>query len=201
MKARGGLEREIILVGWQPPLQDYFERDLESDTVTCLMGQALLYDDSEKSGNEKDSSDRRYRRLAACPKCGNRWHPCPDQDDPSRRVRPENRKHFKEQPVDWSCAEQIFFPTNHATFRRRFVGGGHNSSVLSKPNQQHLRKRNTSVEHPYGTVKRWRGANYLLTKGKVKVADETGLSFLAYNFRRAVNLQGTDKLLQIIGAG
>ena len=100
MKARGGLEREIILVGWQPPLQDYFERDLESDTVTCLMGQALLYDDSEKSGHEKDSSDRRYRRLAACQKCGNRWHPCPDQDDPSRRVRPENRKHFKEQPVD-----------------------------------------------------------------------------------------------------
>lgn len=81
------------------------------------------------------------------------------------------------------------------------MGGGHNSSVLSKPNQQHLRKRNTSVEHPYGTVKRWRGANHLLTKGKVKVADETGLSFLAYNFRRAVNLQGTDKLLQIIGAG
>ena len=69
------------------------------------------------------------------------------------------------------------------------------------PNQQHLRKRNTSVEHPYGTVKRWRGANYLLTKGKVEVADETGLSFLAYNFRRAVNLQGIDKLLQIIGAG
>lgn len=87
MKARGGLECEIILVGWQPPLQDYFERDLESDTVTCLMGQALLYDDSEKSGHEKDSSDRRYRRLAACPKCGNRWHPCPDQGDPSRRVR------------------------------------------------------------------------------------------------------------------
>lgn len=39
-------------------------------------------------------------QKALCPKCGNRWHPCPDQDDPSRRVRPENRKHFKEQPVD-----------------------------------------------------------------------------------------------------
>ena len=47
----------------------------------------------------------------------------------------------------------------------------------------------------YGTVKRWHGTNYLLTKGKVKVADETGLSFLAYNFRRAVNLQGTDRSL------
>lgn len=26
------------------------------------------------------------------------------------------------------------------------------------PNQKHLRKRNTIVEHPYGTVKRWHGA-------------------------------------------
>ena len=47
------------------------------------------------------------------------------------------------------------------------------------PNQQRLRKRNTVVEHPYGTVKRWHGASYLLTKGKLKVAAETGRSFLA----------------------
>lgn len=57
------------------------------------------------------------------------------------------------------------------------------------------------MEHPYRTVKRWHGANYLLTRGKVKVAAETGLSFLAYNLRRAVNLLGTDRLMQIIRAG
>ena len=68
------------------------------------------------------------------------------------------------------------------------------------PNWQHLRKRNTIVEHPYGTVKRWHGAGYLLTKGKVKAAAEIGLSFLAYNFRRVINLLGTDGLIEIIRA-
>lgn len=68
------------------------------------------------------------------------------------------------------------------------------------PNQQHLRKRNTVVEHPYGTVKRWHGAGYLLTKGKLKVAAETGLSFLAYNFRRTVNLLGVNGIMEMIMA-
>ncbi len=56
------------------------------------------------------------------------------------------------------------------------------------------------MEHPYGTVKRWHGASYLLTRGKVKAAAETGLSFLAYNFRRVINLLGTDRLIEIIRA-
>jgi transposase len=68
------------------------------------------------------------------------------------------------------------------------------------PNYQHLRKRNTIVEHPYGTVKRWHGAGYLLTKGKLMAAAEIGLSFLAYNFRRAMNLLGTEKMMEIITA-
>ena len=66
------------------------------------------------------------------------------------------------------------------------------------PNQQHLRIRNTVVEHPYGTVKRWHGAGYLLTKGKLKVAAETGLSFLAYNFRRVINILGVNGTLEMI---
>lgn len=66
------------------------------------------------------------------------------------------------------------------------------------PNQQHLRKRNTIVEHPYGTVKRWHGAGYLLTKSKLKVAAETGLSFLAYNFRRVINLLGVNGIMTMI---
>ena len=68
------------------------------------------------------------------------------------------------------------------------------------PNQKHLRKRNTIVEHPYGTVKRWHGAGYLLTKGKVKVAAEMGLSFLAYNFRRVINLLGIEGTMNMVKA-
>ena len=71
---------------------------------------------------------------------------------------------------------------------------------LTNPNQQPLRRRNTVVEHPYGTVKRWHGASCLLTKGKLKVAAETGLSFLAYNFRRVINILGVQQTLQLIRA-
>ena len=68
------------------------------------------------------------------------------------------------------------------------------------PNQKRLRKRNTIVEHPYGTVKRWHGAGYLLTKGKVKVAAEMGFSFLAYNFRRVINLLGIEGTMKMVKA-
>ncbi len=68
------------------------------------------------------------------------------------------------------------------------------------PDQKHLRKRNTIVEYPYGTVKRWHGAGYLLTKGKVKVAAEMGLSFLTYNFRRVINILGTQGIMEMVMA-
>ena len=201
MKARGGLDREKVLVEWQPPLQDYFERDLESDTVTCPMGQTLLYDGSEKSGHKKDPSDRRYRRLAACKKCNNR---CTLAQ--TRTITFKEGEIRKQETFYQRAACGLITRRTNLSFRPITIPPGEGpweEAIILRfyPNQRHLRKHNTIVEHPYGTVKRWHGANYLLTKGKVKVAAETGLSFLAYNFRRAVNLLGTDRLMQIIRAG
>ena len=51
-------------------------------------------------------------------------------------------------------------------------------------------------EHPFGTVKWYRGAHNLLCKGKVKAAAELGLSFLAYNMTRAINLVGVETLIE-----
>jgi len=55
-------------------------------------------------------------------------------------------------------------------------------------------------EHPFGTVKWYHGAHYLLCKGIEKATAELGLSFLAYNFKRAINMVGTKKLLAAIRA-
>ena len=51
-------------------------------------------------------------------------------------------------------------------------------------------------EHPFGTVKWYRGAHFLLWKGKEKAAAELGLSFLAYNMTRAINLVGVETLIE-----
>ena len=50
-------------------------------------------------------------------------------------------------------------------------------------------------EHPFGTVKWYHGAYYLLCRGKEKATGEMGLSFLAYNIRRAITLVGVPKLM------
>jgi len=57
------------------------------------------------------------------------------------------------------------------------------------------RERMCTVEHPFGTIKWYHGAHYLLCRGKEKAIGEIGLSFLAYNLRRAITLVGVPKLI------
>jgi transposase len=58
-----------------------------------------------------------------------------------------------------------------------------------------IKKRMCLSEHPFGTVKWYHGAHYLLCKGKEKATAELGLSFLAYNMKRAINMVGVKKLI------
>jgi hypothetical protein len=64
-----------------------------------------------------------------------------------------------------------------------------------RPDLKKLMQRMCLSEHPFGTVKWYGGAHYLLCKGKEKVTGELGLSFLAYNLRRAINLVGIEALV------
>ena len=59
-----------------------------------------------------------------------------------------------------------------------------------------LRKR--TVEHPFGTIKRWMNQGYLLLKGLRKVKGEFGLSVIAYNMKRAIRIKGVRVLIQAI---
>ena len=55
------------------------------------------------------------------------------------------------------------------------------------------------VEHPYGTIKRQWGFNYILTKqGRERASADVGLMFIAYNLRRIINILGKDILKQYL---
>ena len=198
MKAQGGLEKAPVEVRREPPLHPYFERDIEKDIVICPMGQTLFYAGPGHPNGKKDPCIRRYHRLSACLKCPNK---CTLH---KRRIvsfkEGETRK--EEAFYEKSRENRIVRKTSR---RFKVITLSEEESSWDEwvilrfyPNQQHLRKRNTVVEHPYGTVKRWHGAGYLLTKGKQKAAAEMGLSFLAYNFRRVVNLLGVNGLMEMI---
>src|SRR5450756_416957 len=70
-----------------------------------------------------------------------------------------------------------------------------------KNNPDSVKKRNCMSEHPFGTIKRGFNHGYFLTKGLVKVAGEMGLTMLAYNIRRVINILGMNKLMGIMNPG
>ena len=59
-----------------------------------------------------------------------------------------------------------------------------------------LRKR--TVEHPFGTIKRWMNQGFPLLKGLEKMRGEFGLSVIAYNMKRAISIKGVKELIQAI---
>lgn len=61
-------------------------------------------------------------------------------------------------------------------------------------------QRKSTVEHPFGTMKRAMDAGYFLLKGLDGVAGEFALSVLAYNFKRAIKILGVKCLLEALRA-
>jgi hypothetical protein len=55
------------------------------------------------------------------------------------------------------------------------------------------------VEHPYGTIKRQWGFNYILTKKGIKRASsDVGFMFVAYNLRRITNILSPEVLKEYL---
>ncbi len=66
---------------------------------------------------------------------------------------------------------------------------------LINQNKQLYRKRQQIVEHPYGTIKRQWGFNYIITKKYIHRAEaDFGFIMTAYNIRRIINIIGARNL-------
>jgi transposase len=58
-----------------------------------------------------------------------------------------------------------------------------------------MKERKKLSEHPFGTMKRAMDAGYFLLKGKKKVSIEMGLTTLAYNMKRVINILGVEAMI------
>lgn len=58
-----------------------------------------------------------------------------------------------------------------------------------------INQRKTIVEHPFGTLKTWKGKIPLLLKGKEKVSTEINIYTMVYNIRRLLNIEEFDEIL------
>jgi transposase len=71
------------------------------------------------------------------------------------------------------------------------------TNMLEK--EQLYRRRQSIVEHPFGTMKRQWGFNYVLTKqGISRASADVGFMFIAYNLRRIGNILTMDRLKEYL---
>ena len=68
-----------------------------------------------------------------------------------------------------------------------------------KENATYYKRRQAIVEHPYGTLKRQWGFNYVITKKTIKRATaDVGFMLVAYNLRRLINILGQNELVKYL---
>jgi transposase len=99
-------------------------------------------------------------------------------------------------PVRSRCTrskkERLIHRSEYADYYER-----NRSNTIEK---EHLyKRRQTIVEHPYGTIKRQWGYSYILTKkGKARASADVGFMFIAYNLRRIGNIMAADVLKEYL---
>lgn len=79
--------------------------------------------------------------------------------------------------------------------RRKYAQNIQDNKLRIENNPSAYKKRQAIVEHPYGTIKRQWGFSYISTKKyKIRASADVGLMFVAYNFRRIMNIIGKNEL-------
>ena len=162
----------------------------DDGTVTCPMGQTL-------TAVKTKGQNTIYASKEACRQCRNRCTSSsrhktvsfgPETNCVPVKMYGEAKK-LQQIPQDARIS-----PYNH-TLDRTDYAAEKKVVIRIREEKSKLKTRMCTVEHPFGTVKWYHGAHYFLCRGKEKVSAEMGLSFLAYNLRRAITLAGVPALI------
>ena len=147
---------------------EHFDYDPKTDTYTCLQGHTLRttgYWHHAKNG----AGETAYRfRNYTTPKCK------------SCEVRP-------------LCTKSA---ANGKQVRRsEFANNIENNKKRVRDSEKLYKQRQAIVEHPFGTIKRQWGFNYIITKKYIERAEaDFGFTMIAYNLRRLIKLIGQKAL-------
>jgi transposase len=128
---------------------------------------------------------------------------CPEGHEmPQVRVRARdgyvvyaNRAACKDCPAKEKCTKS---KTLREIERNPHQAYTDRAAANAKENPGKYRRRQELSEHPFGVVKHIWGFSQFLCRGVEKVQAETSLMFLAFNFRRVLNILGVQKMLELM---
>ena len=173
--------------------EGYFVRDPERNLVYCPNGEILRQKCIKKNGNI------RYANKNACRHCPNR-NKCYKGKNEWKEI--DFTKDCLEKPCkDWLKAEGKTPDKNKSPKGKYHYEKKKIVKFFLKPDRGKTAERMCLSEHPFGTIKRVMGFTYFLLKGMRKVTGEFALMCLGYNIKRAKNLLGFDKMMELMVAG
>ncbi|MBB3188155.1 IS1182 family transposase [Microbacter margulisiae] len=83
--------------------------------------------------------------------------------------------------------------------RSEFAADVEQNNQRVKENPAYYKQRQQLAEHPWGTLKRQRGFDYVLTRGKKNVLGEVSLVFIGYNLSRFIQItEGINAFKELI---
>jgi len=142
-----------------------FKYDSENDCYICPEGQTLPFRHLNKRGKDKPT-DRVYYDTKACKNCPNKTKCTTSKRD---------RKIYRGPHQD---ALDVV-----------------NTRMKADEARQVFNERKKIVEHPFGTIKAVWGYRQFLCRGQEMTTAEQSLTFLAYNFRRVINIMESKKMI------
>jgi len=153
-----------------------FVRNKELNKVYCPAGEIL------RAKSKKDKHIKFCNKLA-CKNCKN--HCCNSE---SKEVV------FSEsQTISYPKGYNKNLPKRKKKRTKKIV-----KKVIFtfKPNQERIKVRMATSEHPHAQLKFWDNSRYLLLKTIEKATGELALYYCAYNIRRAINILGVPALIK-----
>ena len=184
-----GTEEEMI----NRAKEGYFVRDPERNIVYCPNGETLRQKCVKKNGYI------RYANKNACRHCPNR-NKCYKGKNEWKEI--DFTKDCLEKPCrDWLKAEGKEADTQGISKGKYHWENKKVVRFFLKPDRNKTAERMCLSEHPFGTIKRSMGLSYFLLQGIEKVTGEFALMCLGYNIKRAKNLLGFDKMMELMAVG
>lgn len=155
-------------------LVENFQYDKQTDSYRCPQGETLRtngnwYYKSNESSRRKRSTGYKVKHYKT-PACQG----CP--------IKGQCTKNKKGRLIERSEHQEAVERNNERVRTQKELYG----------------RRQSIVEHPFGTIKRGWGYTYTLLKGLKKVNGEMGLILMMYNFRRSINILGIEKMQKLL---
>ncbi len=173
--------------------EGYFVRDPERNIVYCPDGEVLRQKYVKKNGSI------RYANKHAC-------RHCPDRNQCYKGRNEWKEIDFTKDCLEKPCRDWLKAEGKEIDNARVVKSRGHFEKVkvvrfFLRPDRNKTAERMCLSEHPFGTIKRAMGFGYFLLKGLRKVTGEFALMCLGYNIKRAKNLLGFEKMMELMVAG